>query len=198
MRNTFVLILIFLCIWECYSNNFKKEELCFKFNALIFFERKPQKINNHPKIEKDSIYEKMYLNVLIIKDSNLISIIDSFLVQEFKQNNYNSSYLIIDICNSDWGIGEKCLNKDTMLINVYAVNDRKSIFLSKKEGVVEYKDKLIFLQGILLQSLFEKSDDVKVFINKKTKSSEIIIGSFENLSWYFYYINQKFVFMQED
>lgn len=141
--------------------------------------------------------EKVSLNELIIQDSNLVNILDSFLIQEPLHNNHDTIFLFVDVCNYNWRVDEECTINDTMLVEINSTIDKSFLFLTEKEGFIVYNDIYGTVQGILIPSLFADSDVKKIFEYEKEINPTIKVGSCEDFVWYFYFINGEFKYMNE-
>jgi hypothetical protein len=144
-----------------------------------------------------TISEEVHLNQLRLLDDNLGNILDSFILNKPTSNSFDTNFIIIDVCNYNWKVGEKCKIEDTMILILTLSNDTSFVLSSKKEGFFSYKNVCVFVSGILHPDLFEKLNKEKAFKYEGSASSVIKVVSNEDYSWDFYYINNKFVCIEE-
>lgn len=139
------------------------------------------------------VTEKVTMNELEIQNSDLISIIDSFLLAEPLHKLYDTIYLTIDVYNYNWKVGEKCMIEDTMIIEISSTFNKSFVFQKEREGFFRFKNIYGSVDGILMPSLFKKSGKVKYFGHEKNDNETIIkIISCDDFSWFLYYIDGAF------
>jgi hypothetical protein len=137
--------------------------------------------------------EKVSLQKLIIQDSNLVNILDSFIIQEPLHYNHDTIFLFVDVCNYHWKVGEECSVEDTMIVEISSTINKSFLFLTEKKGFIIYNNIYGTVQGILIPSLFTESNVTKIFHYEKEINPTIKLVSCKDFSWYFYYINGEFI-----
>ena len=139
--------------------------------------------------------EKVTMDELEIQNSDLNSIIDSFLLTEPLHKLYDTIYLTIDTYNYNWKVGENCMIEDTMIIEISSTLDKSFVFQKEKEGFFRINNVYGTVQGIIVPDLFKKTGKVKDFEYKKNNNeSTIKIVSCDDFSWFLYYIDGEFSF----
>ncbi len=154
------------------------------------------------QIEIKSDYEilsnvkKITLSEFEIIDTNLIIMLDSFIVSEQICSYYSDSLkIVISICDYNGKLKDPCIDSDTMSVSISSVI-KDDVCFHNAVGFFYYKEHLISIKNVSTKKFFRLTGSSKIFnfeeYNGKYTKGVIPIISLDDDSqtrWGFKFIN---------